>query len=127
MKLIRLTIVAALLSCSQPQQDATNVKQLTPTEYKKQVTKQQGMLIDVRTQEEFDAGHLQQASNSDFLNGDFAKSLGNLDKDKTYYLYCKSGNRSSKAAKLMQDAGFKNVYNIGGYDELKSAGLPTEE
>lgn len=127
MKLIRLTIVAALLSCSQPQQDTTNVKQLTPTEYKQQATKQQGMLIDVRTQEEFDAGHLQDAENADFLNGDFAKSLESLDKDKTYYLYCKSGNRSGKAAKLMQDAGFKNVYNIGGYDELKSAGLPTKE
>ncbi|MBB6612473.1 rhodanese-like domain-containing protein [Pontibacter sp. Tf4] len=127
MKLILVTIVSAFFSCGQPQQDATTAKRLTPTEYKQQATTQKGVLIDVRTQEEFASGHLQGAANSDLLNGDFAKSLDGLDKEKTYYLYCKSGNRSGKAAKLMQDAGFKNVFNIGGYEELKSAGLPTKE
>lgn len=127
MKLILVTIVAALFSCSQPQQDGTTAKRLTPTEYKQQATTQQGVVIDVRTQEEFASGHLQGAEHADLLNGDFAKSIESLDKDKTYYLYCKTGNRSGKAAKLMQDAGFKNVFNIGGYEELKSAGLPTKE
>lgn len=127
MKLILVTIIAALFSCGQPQQDATTAKRLTPTEYKQQAAAEKGVLIDVRTKDEFSEGYLQGATNSDFLNGDFAKSLDGRDKDKTYYLYCKSGNRSGKAAKLMQDAGFKNVYNIGGYEELKSAGLPTKK
>lgn len=127
MKLIIAIILATFFSCSQSQQDGTTVKRLSPTEYKQQATTQQGALIDVRTQDEFTAGHLQGADHADFLNGDFAKSLDGLDKDKTYYLYCATGNRSGKAARLMQDAGFKNVYNIGGYQDLKSAGLPTNE
>ncbi|MEJ8756008.1 rhodanese-like domain-containing protein [Pontibacter sp. H259] len=126
MKLILVTLVAAFFSCTQPQQDAAAVKRLTPTEYKQQAEKE-GILLDVRTKDEYAAGHLQGATNSDFLNGTFAESIKALDKDKTYYLYCASGNRSGKAAKLMQESGFKNVYNIGGYQELKSAGLPVKE
>ena len=126
MKLILVTLFAAFFSCAQPQQDASAVKRLTPTEYKQQADKE-GVLLDVRTKDEFAAGHLQGADNADYLNGTFAESIKSLDKDRTYYLYCASGNRSGKAAKLMQEAGFKNVYNIGGYQELKTAGLPVKE
>lgn len=126
MKLIIATILAAVFSCSQPQQAGTTVKTLTPTAYK-QKTDKEGILVDVRTQDEYAAGHLEGAENSDYLNGSFAESIKTRDKEKTYYLYCASGNRSGKATKLMQEAGFKNVYNIGGYQALKTAGLPTKE
>jgi len=126
MKLILVTLCAAFFSCAQPQQDANAVKRLTPTEYKQQAATE-GVLLDVRTKDEFAAGHLQGADNADYLNGTFSETIKSLNKDKTYYLYCASGNRSGKAAKLMQEAGFKNVYNIGGYQELKTAGLPVQE
>ena len=126
MKSIIAIALAGFFSCAQPQDQGTAVKTLTPTEYKEKASKE-GILVDVRTPEEYAAGHLTEASNSNFLDGTFANNIKGWDKQKTYYLYCASGNRSGKAAKLMQEAGFKNVYNIGGYQGLKSAGLPTKE
>ena len=127
MKMIVLSIVTALLfSCSEPQQDVAKVKQLTPNEFKKQKLSGKSVLLDVRTPEEFSAGHLDGAENVDYRGGDFAKQMSNWDKDKVYYLYCASGNRSGKAAELLREAGFKHIYNIGGYNTLKEAGVPTE-
>ncbi len=118
--------MSGLFACSQPQQNGGTVKTISATEYKQQTDKE-GMLVDVRTTQEFNDGHLTGSENYDYLDGTFAKSIQNWDKDKTYYLYCKSGNRSGKAAQLMKEAGFKNIYNIGGYEDLKSAGLPVEK
>ncbi len=84
------------------------------------------VLVDVRTPEEFATGHLEGALNSDFRGGAFATEMQNWDKDKTYYLYCASGNRSGKAAELMKEAGFRNIVNVGAFQDLKEAGLPTE-
>ena len=125
MKTIIAIALAGFFSCAQPQQEGTAVKNLTPTEYKEKASKD-GTLVDLRTQEEYSGGHLTGASNANYLDGTFAESIKGWDKEKTYYLYCASGNRSGKAAKLMQEAGFKNIYNIGGYQGLKSAGLPTQ-
>lgn len=122
-------LIAAALSiaaCAGPQQQApVQVVNLTPTEFKQQNLNSKTLLVDVRTPEEFAAGHLDGAVNSDYRGGEFARELGNWDKDKVYYLYCASGNRSSKAAELMKEAGFRHIYNIGGYPALKEAGLPT--
>lgn len=127
MKMIILTILTALIfGCSEPQQEQAKVKQLTPKEFKAQKMNSKSVLLDVRTPEEFAAGYLEGAENVDYRGGDFAKQMNNWDKDKVYYLYCASGNRSGKAAELMREAGFKHIYNIGGYSTLKEAGLPTE-
>ena len=127
MKMIILSILTALLlGCAEPQQDQTKVKQLTPLEFKKQKMSSKAVLLDVRTPEEYAAGHLDGADNVDYRGGDFAKQMQNWDKDKVYYLYCASGNRSGKAAELLREAGFKHIYNIGGYSTLKEAGVPTE-
>lgn len=86
-----------------------------------------GVVIDVRTSREFNDGHLKITDhNYDFLSGEFTKNLAILDKNETYYLYCASGNRSGKAAKLMSENGFENVYNIGGFNSLVQAGLESE-
>ncbi len=93
-----------------------------------QIMKEPGTIIDVRTKEEFDNGHLAIADMQlDFLSGEFAEEADGLDKTKTYYLYCRSGNRSERAAKILTDKGFKNVYNIGGYPDLVKAGFETAE
>ena len=86
-----------------------------------------GIVIDVRSSAEFYAGHLKIANhNYDLLSGEFSRKLSSLDKTETYYLYCASGNRSGKAAKLMNKEGFTNVYNIGGYRNLVDSGLDSE-
>lgn len=86
-----------------------------------------GVIIDVRTQGEFEEGHLAEVDHQfDLMNGDFEAQLDSLDKDETYYLYCRSGNRSGQAARMMKNHGFENVYNIGGYGELVDAGFETK-
>ncbi|MDX5419005.1 MAG: rhodanese-like domain-containing protein [Hymenobacteraceae bacterium] len=131
MKLFLITFMAAgMMSCASPQQSDGKVKTISATEYKahhEKIDNQEVVLVDVRTPAEFEAGHLENTRHADFLSGEFEKEMQTWDKDKTYYLYCASGNRSGKAAKLMEEAGFKNVYNIGGYSDLKDAGLPVEE
>ncbi|MHA6248779.1 rhodanese-like domain-containing protein [Pontibacter sp. CAU 1760] len=116
-----------LLSCAAPQQQLPpQVQILNPEQFKDQRMGRKTMLVDVRTPEEFAAGHLDGAINSDFRGGAFAEEIKDWNKNKVYYLYCASGNRSGKASELMKEAGFKHIYNIGGFPALKEAGLPTE-
>lgn len=97
---------------------------LTSQEVLQQLKDNPGVIIDVRSQAEFDAGHLSDVDfQYDFLSGEFESKLDSLDKNKTYYLYCRSGNRSGQSAKLMRERGFENVYNIGGYKELVNSGF----
>jgi rhodanese-related sulfurtransferase len=84
-------------------------------------------LVDVRTPEEFSAGHLQHASNINYNSPDFKTQIGKLDKSKPVYLYCRSGNRSGKAADTLEALGFKTFYNIGGFEELKTEGFPASQ
>lgn len=125
MKIIFATIAAVILSCNATEQEGKVNKRITATEYKEEhANKKEAILVDVRTPAEFKEGHLPKAKNSDFLSGQFQEEMQHWDKSKTYYLYCASGNRSGKAAKLMEEAGFKHIYNIGGFNDLKEAGLP---
>lgn len=124
MKIILLASVIGIFSFFQTQ--SSSVKTITPAAYAEQV-KQDDVLVDVRTPGEFNDGHLQDALNSDFNSGEFKKQIQGWDKSKTYYLYCASGNRSGKAAQLMSQLGFENVYNLGAYKSLKEAGLPTTQ
>ncbi|MCC9166240.1 rhodanese-like domain-containing protein [Pontibacter harenae] len=128
MKFIFFSLLACTLSFSALAQQGTSsaVKTLTPTEFKGQRLSMKTVVLDVRTPEEYNAGHLEGAENSDYRSGQFAKELKELNKKKTYYLYCASGNRSGKAAQLMKEAGFEKVYNIGAYQDLREAGFPTE-
>ncbi|WP_276496578.1 rhodanese-like domain-containing protein [Pontibacter litorisediminis] len=128
MKVVAISLLAALMfSCAgTPQQGPAQVQNMTPTEFKRQNLNSKTVLVDVRTPEEYASGHLDGAMLSDFRGGDFAEDIRNWDKDKVYYLYCASGNRSGQAAELMKQAGFKHIYNLGGYQDLKVAGLPTE-
>lgn len=72
-------------------------------------------ILDVRTPEEVDEGYIPNATNIDFYLGqEFLNELEKLDKSKSYYVYCRSGNRSGQACALMLNAGFTNAYNLEG-------------
>lgn len=78
------------------------------------------VLLDVRTPGEYEEGHIPQAINVDFLADDFEEEIEKLDKNKNYYVYCKSGNRSTKAIQKMEEAGFENLVNLkDGYSAYK--------
>ncbi len=96
---------------------------LTTDEFKTALATEKGVLIDVRSASEVEAGYIDGAINYDFNNGDFANTIESLDKSKTYYLYCRTGGRSGKSADLLLQAGFANVYNVGGFEELENAGF----
>lgn len=72
------------------------------------------IILDVRTSDEYQTGYIENAINIDFYSDSFEEDLGKLDKNKTYLIYCKSGNRSGRALKLMEKLKFKKVYNMQG-------------
>ncbi len=71
-------------------------------------------IIDVRTAGEFESGHIENAINIplDVIEATVLEKYPN--KDEKLYLYCRSGNRSSQAAKLLVNQGYTNVYDFGG-------------
>ncbi|NND79295.1 MAG: rhodanese-like domain-containing protein [Maribacter sp.] len=72
-------------------------------------------ILDVRTPLEVSEGYIPMASNLDiYLGQQFLAELEKLDKSKSYYVYCRSGNRSRQACAIMNSVGFKNAYNLEG-------------
>lgn len=82
-------------------------------------------LIDVRTPEEFAAGHLRGAVNVDVSEPDFVERIADLDETAAYVIYCASGNRAGTAIQTMRDQGFDDLINGGGFEDLAALGLPT--
>jgi rhodanese-related sulfurtransferase len=73
------------------------------------------VLLDVRTEDEFNEGVIPGAINMDIYKGqDFINSIEALDKSKNYYVYCRSGGRSGQACSIMNQLGFENAYNLLG-------------
>lgn len=71
------------------------------------------IILDVRTAEEFQEGHVMGAKNLDWFQPSFKDEIAKYDKDARYKLYCRSGNRSGQAMQLMRSLGFKDVENLG--------------
>jgi rhodanese-related sulfurtransferase len=83
------------------------------------------VLIDVRTPEEFAAGHLEGALNYNVEDGTLESVLKNLDPSANYSVYCRSGRRSALAAQLLNSAGFASVADLGSVeDAAQTTGLP---
>ncbi len=75
------------------------------------------LLLDVRTFDEIKEGKIGNPLVLDYYSDEFEQNIFKLPKDKTYIVYCKSGKRSDRAAKVMQRASIKDVYNLeGGYE-----------
>ena len=71
-------------------------------------------LIDVRTQDEFDLGHIDSAINLDFYLETFQNDILSLPKNETIVLYCRTNNRSSKSANILKENGFKEIAVLEG-------------
>jgi rhodanese-related sulfurtransferase len=91
---------------------------LTPDAGMEQIVAQRDnpafILLDVRTPGEYNKGHIPGAKLLDFHQRDFIKRLKTLDRDKTYLLYCRTGNRSGRTLTLMEKLGFKQVAHLAG-------------
>lgn len=72
------------------------------------------VLLDVRTPEEYNEGHLPGARNMDIRAGDFFDNILNLESGKSYYVYCRSGARSATASNFIAEQGHEQVFNMLG-------------
>ena len=94
-------------------EDNSNIEVVNKSEYKSLI-KKNFPIIDVRTPAEFWEGHIDNAINIDFKSNSFINEISKLDKSKIYLIYCRSGNRSSKAATIMDSLGFKKTIDLEG-------------
>lgn len=83
------------------------------------------VILDVRTKDEFDAGHIENAINLDVMLPDFTDKLNAFNKNKVYLVHCQRGARSARAVEIMKSLGFENIYNMEqGFGEWESKGYP---
>lgn len=103
----------------------------TPYDIRTNVQMQKAILLDVREQDEWNAGHLTLArlmSLSKLKDEKFAKNITmGLPKDKTIYIHCKSGARAAQAADILEKMGFKVAPVKQGYEDLLKAGFSKDE
>lgn len=132
MKFIATILVAAvaLVGCgatSPPDVAPTEgVRTVSPAAAKALIASGDVTVIDVRTPEEFAAGHVVGATNINVEAADFGDRIESLDASDAYLVYCRSGRRSAIAAELMKQARFTDVADAGGLDGLIAAGVATQ-
>ena len=92
---------------------------LNQTDWKKNNEEDnESIIIDVRTQEEYNLGHIKKSILIDINQPDlFMESISNLDKNHSYYVYCRTGSRSDMACRLMNQNGLKAFNLVGGIVE----------
>ena len=104
------------------------VKNVDAQEFKSLVEKGEGIVLDVRTPQETAEGIIPNAVTIDFYAPDFKDQVSKLDKNKAVYVYCRSGGRSSNAAQILKDLGFKEIYNLnGGITAWQANGFETKK
>ena len=98
-------------------QNSVAISVLNKNQFAEAIQGKEVVLVDVRTPEEYAEGFIQGAINIDYFDQQsFIKQISALDKKEPVYLYCRSGNRSMKAARQLVTLGFEKVYDLaGGY------------
>jgi len=124
-KLFVPLLAAFLFGCNA---NAQNNISLSPKDFEKGITGKDIQILDVRTMEEYQSGHIKKALLADWTNQDqFKERVAALAKTKPVYTYCLSGGRSGQAASWMRKNGFETVFNLeGGTMAWKKANLPLE-
>ena len=123
---LRIVLVVTVLLFAVAVQAQQTVTNATAQEIYELVHEQGGQVtfIDVRTPEEYDEGHIKGAVLLPVIDSDFPQKVGELPKDKTYVVYCRTGNRSQYAKKIMVAAGLSVIHMDGGIVAWKRAGYP---
>lgn len=115
---IVLLIIAsslALINCKEGNaQEVKTVELISVADMAEALKVDDVQLIDVRTVREFSKGHLENAKNIVYQGANWDKQVASLDKDKPVYVYCAKGGRSAKCAALLEEAGFKKVFDLEG-------------
>jgi rhodanese-related sulfurtransferase len=131
--LISLILIISSLSCDPSTQTTVEDANIITVEeaYNMMQDNQDNpdfMIIDVRTEAEYVLGHIENAVNIDYYAEDFKQTINQLDKNKTYIVYCRCGGRGGKTLNIMRELGFGEVYNIkDGFLDWQFEKLPYVE
>lgn len=128
MKLLGL-IFSLLLVCASAGFGADSLaKNVDVDQFDKLRENKSNVILDVRTEKEFNAGHIPGATLVDFNSPAFVEKIAKLDKSKTYLVHCAAGVRSAKACQKLEAAGFTNIIHMPvGFQGWKKAGKPIEK
>lgn len=107
---------------------AAQVQELSPEQAARAMAEISDLVVlDVRTPDEYNQGHIEGAVNIDFYAKDFQAQLGQLERDRPYLVYCRSGRRSGVATETMLKLGFTDIRHLrGGILAWNKAGLPLQ-
>jgi len=120
--LIVVAVIAYFMTNQGSRAGAPASRRITPQEYQANYATRDHLLLDVRTAKEFGTGHIDGAAN--IAIQDLPKEMATLPKEKPIVLYCRSGARSHAAAQMLVNAGFQDVYDLGGITQWRAQGLP---
>lgn len=124
--LSKISVLAFFLGLFSFVSSKAQTTNLNPQEFIVKVkTTKNAQLLDVRTPQEWEAGKVASSNCINVNDAAFKQQIEKLDKNKPVFVYCAAGGRSSKAAPILQQAGFKYIYNLtgGGYKDLANAGV----
>ena len=124
-----MAIILATGGCAESVEITQIFKDVTAQEASDLIQQNKGnpdfLIIDVRTPEEFNDGHIENAILIDFYSEDFKDEIAQLDREKTYFVYCRSGNRSGQTIDILSELGFQEVYHLSaGIREWIEQGFP---
>ncbi|OQP56996.1 hypothetical protein A3860_10525 [Niastella vici] len=119
---VLIITLTTLLSCN------AYCQPLSTADFEKGIAQKNIQLLDVRTADEYNGGHIAQALQADWNNKEQFKSrVQHIDKSKPVYVYCAAGGRSKQAADWFRNNGYKEVYDLaGGFVKWKADGKPVE-
>lgn len=126
MIILTVLLTVSITSCKEAANDGP-IKMVTTDEMQELLELEDVQLVDVRTPEEYTGGHIANSQNIDYNSPTFDSEIEKLDKSKPVIIYCKSGGRSAKCAKKLEDAGFVKIYDLnGGISEWEHKELAIE-
>ena len=112
LKYILIVVFSIIFSCSLINNESVN--QINSDELIEFIELNDAVLVDVRTEDEYNSGYIENSLNIDYFSNDFSVNADKLDKNTPIILYCRSGKRSSMSANKISKLGFKEIYNLQG-------------
>ena len=112
LKYILVVAFSTIFSCSLINNESIN--HMNSDELIDFIELNDAILVDVRTEDEYNSGYIENSLNIDYFSNDFSVNADKLDKNTPIILYCRSGNRSSMSANKISKLGFKEIYNLEG-------------
>ncbi len=125
--LVFLISLSALLSCQKQQSQNVTIVD-APTFSKTIEATPEAQILDVRTPDEFDTEHINDAVNINWNGDNFVSEVEKLDKTKPVFVYCERGGRSKKASEKLKELGFTAIYELdGGFMKWSSEGFKSNK